>query len=142
MTRPRPRRCVARGSGGAIVDDAVVIIVCPSRDVDRLAGVKRECGAESEVPRRLAGGQQIEFVQPVIIGPSPISPGVVAVGRKKRDAAGVVVSAAERVLNLSGEILAVLPAKRKFQRVCFQISFGLNLTNLAQSRIREQGTPA
>src|ERR1700721_1103378 len=74
-------------------------------------------------------------MQSVIVGAPPVGRCVVAVGGKERDAAAVVVGAAQRVLDLTGEILAGFTAKRKLQRVAFQIPLGLHLPHLAKSRI-------
>ena len=75
-------------------------------------------------------------MQAVVVGASPVRRRVVAVLGKERDAAGVVVGAAERVLNLTGKILAGLAAKRQFQRIAFQISLGLHLADLAKRKVR------
>src|ERR1700721_536432 len=81
-------------------------------------------------------------MQSVIVGAPPVGRCVVAVGGKERDAAAVVVGAAQRVLDLTGEILAGFTAKRKLQRVAFQISLGLHLPHLSQSMICTHVVPA
>ena len=71
---------VACYAWGAIVDDAVVIVVGAGRDVDGLARIEREAGAEGEEAGGLAGGEQVELVEAVVIGASPVGGGIVAVG--------------------------------------------------------------
>src|ERR1700692_2691340 len=71
-----------------------------------------------------------------VVGASPVGRRVVTVRRKKRDATRVVVSAAERVLNLPGEKFAGFAAKRELEGIAFQVSLGLHLPDLAQGRVR------
>ena len=106
VNQSRPRHGIARHASGAIIQDAVVIVIAAGGDVHRLAGVNRECGAEREEFCRLGRGQQIELVQTVGVGSSPVGRGIEAVRREESDAAGVVVGAAESVLDLAGEIFA------------------------------------
>src|SRR5260370_17078652 len=126
------RHGVAGNAGGAVVDDAVVIVVGASRDRDGLARVKGKTDPEREEAGGLAGGKQVELVKTVIVGTSPVGGRIVAVAGKEGDPAGVVVGAAERVLNLPHEILAGLAAEGEFHRVSLEVSLRLNLADLAE----------
>src|SRR5438270_4459990 len=71
-------------------------------------------------------------MQAVFVSAAPIGGCVIAVLGKPSDAAGVVVGAVERVLDLPGEILVQLAAVGQFQGVGLYISFGLYLPHLSQ----------
>jgi hypothetical protein len=67
IDQARTRHRIAGDSRGAIVEYAVEIVVGASRDIDRLAGIKRQGDSQSEEPSGLCRRQQIEFVQPVVV---------------------------------------------------------------------------
>ena len=67
-----PRHRVARDPSGTIIEDAVVIIVATSSDIDWLARVKGERDTQRKESRGLSRRQQIELLESVIIGASPI----------------------------------------------------------------------
>src|SRR5215813_7423379 len=74
-------------------------------------------------------------MSPVVVGMTPVCRGIEAVCGEIRDSARIVIRPAERVLNLSREILAGLAAKRQFERVALQVSFRLHLPYLPKRRI-------
>ena len=106
-----PGHGVARDTRGTIIEDAVMIIVASGGDVDRLTRIERQPDSQREEFRQLCRCEQVELVQAVIVGASPIGRRVVAVRRKECDATGVVIGAAQRVLDLAGEIFAGFASK-------------------------------
>ena len=69
--------------------------------------------------------EEIEFVAPVIIGAGPFGGRVEAVAGEISDAASVVVSFAERVLNLTVEKARRGAAEGEFEPVAFLVAVGL-----------------
>ena len=69
--------------------------------------------------------EEIEFVAPVIIGAGPFGGRVEAVAGEISDAASVVVSFAERVLNLTVEKAGRGAAEGEFEPVAFLVAVGL-----------------
>src|SRR5260370_37203017 len=70
--QPGTRHGVASNAGGAVVDDAVVIVVGASGDRDGLARVKGKTDPGREEEGWLGGGKQVEHVKTVTCVTSPI----------------------------------------------------------------------
>src|SRR5437879_12801717 len=61
------RHRVSRYRYGAIVQNAIMILIATRCDVDRLSRVNRQRNAQSKEPDRLGRREQIELVQPVVV---------------------------------------------------------------------------
>src|SRR5260370_40816672 len=65
------RHGVAGNAGGAVVDDAVVIVVGASRGRGGLARVKGKTEPEREQAGGVAGGSRVELVKSRLVGMAP-----------------------------------------------------------------------
>ena len=61
------RHRVSGDSCGAIVQNAIMIIIAALCDIDRLSGIDRQRNAQSKELDRLGRREQVELVQPVVV---------------------------------------------------------------------------
>lgn len=76
---------------------------------------------------------------PVSVGPCSIQRRIVAVRRKKGDAAGVVLGLAEAVLHLPREVLAGLALECDLEGIALLIARRLNIADLPERGIWDLG---